>query len=387
MFHCIFFLTGNDRLDECISGAIEIINERKRKNENRQRSDSGYEGGNDAIEYDFRVRQENGGPSKFLKPGHGSKEPKYKSLHKTEILAELTKYIINNLPKCKQDLLLVHEVRVLLGGILYKEFERKTIVNLAWDSAVFEWNQKLMIEIIEIQDKLFQDKPSHFTRYRRYYSPRFSYIMALYLLKKQLITDDNVRHFIKNVCDWFDKITPKVNTICVYGKPNCGKSYFWDSITALAWNTGLMKNMNKHCAQFGMDDCYNRRCIEYNEANIHKDFIDKLKEIFEGKPSIADKKYVDAVCIERTPVFICSNHDICRTCPEERGALDARMHIYNWEEQRWLKNYNGALHPVLWKYLIEFINEPFDLDTLPELMYYSETDKHVIFETEIINFY
>ena len=180
----------------------------------------------------------------------------------------------------------------------------------------------------------------------------------------------NLTQFISNIFDVLKRKTPKVNTFCLQGPPNSGKSYVLRSLVQWFQFFGEVRGGANY--NFLWQDCLDTALIFIEEPYITPEIVEQCKLVFEGAATKVHVKMRGDAELKPTPVFITCNNVPWRWCGGEEGALRARMHYYNCKEAPFLRDEKKYLSPFLWPYLFEqykqynndinLINELNDID-------------------------
>lgn len=121
-------------------------------------------------------------------------------------------------------------------------------------------------------------------------------------------------NFLQKLYDICEKRLNKMNTLFVIGPANCGKSFFFDMVTAYYLNPGHLANFVRG-EHFPLNDCVGRRIIMWNEPNLMPSAYDTLKMVAAGDPCPANVKYQGHSTIARTPLIMTGNRDIVPESP------------------------------------------------------------------------
>ena len=152
------------------------------------------------------------------------------------------------------------------------------------------------------------------------------------LLQTQYGEEDKIRKFLINLRDWFDlkgwECNPKINALCCIGPPNSGKNYFYDMLSALAYNVGHIGRVNNKTNSFALQECVGRRFIVGNEISMESGAREDFKKICEGSACNIRVKFQGDKVFTKCPVMLMSNFnlDICND-PHFR---DVRLHTERW---------------------------------------------------------
>lgn len=140
--------------------------------------------------------------------------------------------------------------------------------------------------------------------------------------------------FLQRVYDIAEKRLPKKNTMIITGAASSGKTYFVDVIMAFYISVGNIGNFVRG-DNFPLNDAYNKRILLWNEPSISDRQFDTVKMIFGGDSCPAKIKYEKDAHIDRTPIFVTSNHDVV----PQRTVWNLRCFFEKW-------NYCPILSPT-----------------------------------------
>ena len=136
------------------------------------------------------------------------------------------------------------------------------------------------------------------------------------LLRFQFNDNDvAISDFLQKLVDVIDKqpvrasgrkINIKNNTLVVVSPQSAGKTFFFDMIFDLLVSKGKLTTLNRNC-KFGFEDAYSKRILEWNEPNYASDKTNYLKEFFEGKDTMVDRKGIKEGHCFRTPIIVTCN--------------------------------------------------------------------------------
>lgn len=303
---------------------------------------------------------------------------------KEEISKILVPWILKNQPNCSGQIALNPQVHKILGKFLYHTPSKRDICDTAWNIATAEWNHKTFKEIIAHH----YEKESFNNAY--YYSIKYSYWLALRLLKNQLICHSEIYEMINFIKKWADnnitRKSGKKNTLMYEGQTNSGKSLWTNVLLELMWNVGYMKNANKS-NQFAYDDCEWRRMLFWTECRLNASHVDQCKKILEGSPMPADVKFRSTTQIQPTPVLIDSNLKLNAFCREHTDALKNRVREYHWTTQNFLQHCERKLNPLLWYYMFNLSPDFDDLDNVPDESHFKDSLEFIVIQDKEINMF
>lgn len=148
-----------------------------------------------------------------------------------------------------------------------------------------------------------------------------------------------------------ERETRKLNTVCIKGPPNSGKTFFADWISGFYINTGQVGNFNRS-STFPLNDCPNRRLLIWNEPNIEPTAYDTVKMLTGGDPLPCNVKYQSGGHVDRTPLIITTNAEVFQ---ESDPLWSTRVMFWYWKEAPFLKECSKSPHPMAYIHLIEYI--------------------------------
>lgn len=160
--------------------------------------------------------------------------------------------------------------------------------------------------------------------------------------------DDKVREFLTNVRDWFNLLgwegNSKIQAICIVGAANSGKSFFFDMLACLAYNTGTIGKVNNKHNKFSFQEIVNRRFIIANELSMEDSAIDDFKKLCEGAAFNFSVKYESDGIHTKTPVCIISNRllEICF----HPDFKDVRLKTMHWKKAAFLAEFKKKAYPL-----------------------------------------
>nr|QTE04034.1 MAG: nonstructural protein [Dendrocopos leucotos parvoviridae sp.] len=153
--------------------------------------------------------------------------------------------------------------------------------------------------------------------------------------------EEQVTLFLQEVYDICFKKKAKVNALELIGPASCGKSFFCDMVANFFINVGLIENFDRY-HQFPLQSAFNKRILQWNEAQCEHAKLEIAKLVLGGDPCPANIKYSDIQTISRTPVLITANRQFI---PNTQPFND-RMIRYTWRPAPFLKQYDRKPHPL-----------------------------------------
>lgn len=169
------------------------------------------------------------------------------------------------------------------------------------------------------------------------------------LLEHQFQDDEEqIKYFLTNLRDWFNKLgwdgNPKMNSILVEGPPNCGKNYFFDMVSSIAYNVGHIGRVCNKTNNFPLQDCFNRRLCIANEMSVEETAIEDMKKLCEGTAFNIRVKYQGDKIFTKCPVIIITNNYIdFLHRPEFLGVRTYKMY---WTRADFLKESDKKPYPM-----------------------------------------
>nr|QTE03815.1 MAG: putative nonstructural protein NS1 [Periparus ater ambidensovirus] len=179
-----------------------------------------------------------------------------------------------------------------------------------------------------------------------YYEIRQSVLVLENVLKHQYPDSVDRKNFVQRCYQIVDKKLPKRNCLFILGEANSGKNYFFDCLCHCLINFGCMGNFNKY-SNFPLQECVQRRIIQWNEPNFEPGSEETLKLIFGGDTCNVKVKYLSDACMLRTPIIVLSNND----CFPKSEAFRSRMFNEHWVRAPFLKHYKKKPHPLAMFYI------------------------------------
>lgn len=183
----------------------------------------------------------------------------------------------------------------------------------------------------------------------KYESVDDSYRIFLGWCKHQRI---DAAEFITNIMDVMNKVNNKVNTICLVGPTNCGKTVIVATpLTYIMRYFGEIGNRG-NASQFIWQECVNCSMIVINECVMAPEHLEDLKLILGGERLRSQVKHLDHATIDRTPVVLTGNNPPWHLNYAEKDAFMSRMFYYEVVVDNELEHVK-YLHPGMWWYLMQ----------------------------------
>lgn len=148
-----------------------------------------------------------------------------------------------------------------------------------------------------------------------YHDREYSKHIITELLEFQLGGDEeNIKRFLVNIRDWFNKKgwegNPKCNALCILGPPNSGKNYFFDMLGAIAFNVGHIGRVNNKTNTFALQECYGKRMVIGNEISMEDGAMEDFKKLCEGTAFNIRVKFQGDKIFTKAPVLLISNSNL-----------------------------------------------------------------------------
>lgn len=180
-----------------------------------------------------------------------------------------------------------------------------------------------------------------------YETPECSYRIFLNWCKFQRM---DVCAFVTDIMDVVNKKLPKINTLCVIGGSNAGKTVILvNPIRAICRYVGMIGNRGNN-SEFIYQGCVNCRLIVIEECVMDPKYYEDLKLIMGGETAQVMVKFEKNSTISRTPVILTGNDVPWLLDYRAHDAMRNRMHLFNVKSCDDLKDVK-LLHPGMWWYL------------------------------------
>lgn len=158
--------------------------------------------------------------------------------------------------------------------------------------------------------------------------------------------------FVDNVCDIMDKVRQKVNTICLIGDSNSGKSTMVSQpLRILSRHVGLIGNKGAN-SDFVYQECVNKRAIIIDECVMNPVNLEELKKLTGGEEMKVNVKQEEYATIVRTPVIMTGNKEPWCLDSTQEDPFRNRMVYYEVTKCEELEHV-GLISPKMWWYLIQ----------------------------------
>lgn len=157
--------------------------------------------------------------------------------------------------------------------------------------------------------------------------------------------------FVSQVENVMDRYHTKLNTLLFFGPPNAGKTLIAESICKAGIFYANIQKFSKG-ANFVLQDAVGCRSMMINEPRFTDEWVETLKNVFEGCETTVDVKFKTGYSLDRTPVIVTTNNELATYVQHQRhiadAAFKARYIRFEFSTYPELKNCKGHLHPGLW---------------------------------------
>lgn len=214
---------------------------------------------------------------------------------------------------------------------------------------------------------------------QEYETPEDSYKIWVKWCKKQHI---DVAEIVTNIINVMNKSQPKVNTICIIGPSNAGKSVMiTNPLRVIMRYVGQIGNRGSD-SQFVYQDCINRSLISVDECIFDPANYEDMKLMMGGETMKVAVKYQGHATLQRTPVVMTGNEDPWVLNYAAKDAMMNRMYYYRVLSDEELKDCK-LMHPGMWWYLCQqYDQQNVKLKTLSKLVPYPSITPEVIDQSD-----
>lgn len=216
------------------------------------------------------------------------------------------------------------------------------IMNICLENLKADVQLKSFAELVEEYCKAPNTLPD-----KEYETPESSYKVFVKWCKKNKI---DLVEFINSIIDVMDKVEPKINTVCLVGPSNAGKTVmFSNPLCKLARFVGQIGNRGNE-SPFLYQDCVNCRVIKMDECVMDPLHYEDLKLLMGGEDMKVQVKHQSHATLQRTPVLMTGNKPPWLLDYSAKEPMLNRMHYYEVETDEDLKDVK-LMHPGMWWYL------------------------------------
>lgn len=196
-----------------------------------------------------------------------------------------------------------------------------------------------------------------------YETPLVSYKYFVRWCKTQHI---DVGEFVTGVVDIINKKHPKINTLCIIGPSNAGKTVMVvNPIRAIMRYVGQIGNRGNE-SPFMFQECVNCSLITIDECVMAPGHYEDLKLMMGGETMKVAVKHQGHATINRTPVILTGNKEPWVLDYSAKDAMANRMQMYTVETDEDLKEVK-LMHPGMWWYLKQQYNQLVKIKPLSRL--------------------
>ena len=187
----------------------------------------------------------------------------------------------------------------------------------------------------------------------RYYDvPR-----SLKLIQKLLEFHDwDQKEFLEDLRDVLYKRKTKVNTFCIQGVSNAGKTYLLSGLRHIARYYGEIHAGDSNAFQF--QNAINTNLIVIDEPCFTIESLEVAKLVLSGEDTHVKIKGKQDAMLYRTPVLITTNHPVYKWNASEKETILNRMKIrYAKKPCPKLKFCTKGINPAAWIQLLRELDE------------------------------
>lgn len=210
--------------------------------------------------------------------------------------------------------------------------------------------------------------PSRLDKNKDYHTPLISYKLFKKWVERQ---NWDLAELVTNTVNVMNKVHNKINTICIIGETNAGKTtMFANPLGAIMRHVGRMANRGNE-SPFVWENCVNCSVIIINECVVAPALFEDLKNILEGEKSCINQKGKGHGSLQRIPIILTGNRPPWALDASEEKNFRTRMFYYNAKTDPELAKVDN-LHPGMWWYLLQQYEQHDGLIPLKELKPYPE---------------
>lgn len=164
-----------------------------------------------------------------------------------------------------------------------------------------------------------------------------------------------VRKFVDDVLSIYDKHRPKLNTFCIIGKSNTGKSAFFNEVLQDLHHFYAIYTAAANEDRFAFAEFTGKRVAFAHEGEFGTQQMEMAKMICGGQEVDVEVKCKSRIRVYRIPFFITSNKIPWRLATDDADKLAFvnRCIMYTSNEVPGVPVLTRKLHPGLWYYLLQ----------------------------------
>lgn len=279
-------------------------------------------------------------------PGEAAKVKADKNYHRIQYLMKLMEFHRTS------------DINTIKGKIIHDA--------ISWDTYMATVAQGNFDVICKKAVELYRTTQCHMTLEQRFRDPDNSWRDSPKLLSlkesrdlfDKWLQNNNFdkSEFCGDLFNVLERKVPKLNTFCLQGPPNAGKSFILRSIVAWYQFFGEVRGGSNY--NFLWQDCIDTGLIFIEEPYITPDIVEQMKLVLEGAPTQVHIKMRGDATLKPTPVFITCNNLPWKWVGGEENALRARMYFRTCKRADFLKDVTKYINPLMWAELYWQWREP-----------------------------
>lgn len=186
-----------------------------------------------------------------------------------------------------------------------------------------------------------------------YETPEDSYQYMISWLEEQKICP---LEFVQQVFDVMDRKHEKINTLCMIGGSNAGKTQMFSlPIRTICKFIGTIGNRGAN-SDFVYQECVNKRVIAIDECVMQPANLEDMKLLLGGEEIRVNVKFAGHSLIKRTPCILTGNKDLWVLDQSNAVPMRNRMYYYTVHSVDELKDITKKINPKVWWYLMQLRN-------------------------------
>lgn len=213
-------------------------------------------------------------------------------------------------------------------------------------------NLKTAYQPIKMMEFAKNAKESDWFPSEKYYSIDRSLTWFIDWVKGQ---NWSITKFVDDVLSVYDKHKPKLNTMCIVGKSNTGKSAFFNDVLQKLQPFYATYTCAANEDRFAFAEFSGKRVAFAHEGTFGTQQMEMAKMICGGQEVDVEVKCQKKVRVYRIPFFITSNQLpwVLATNDADKLAFRNRCILYNSATVPDVPQLTKELHPGLWYYLLQ----------------------------------
>lgn len=161
--------------------------------------------------------------------------------------------------------------------------------------------------------------------------------------------------FVESIIRVVDRKDSKLNTICLVGESNAGKSFIISYPLAHILRFVGQPSSKSGQSQFLFAELPNKRVVIMDEAIFNPAMCEDMKLLLGGEKLKTEVKYGGAVTVDRTPIILTSNKNPWLLCPGTEEAFMNRCHYHYLRTVPELEHVKKQMNPRMWWYLYQIV--------------------------------